>query len=447
FKTYLSLSCNLFFPQRYFLLAIVFFLFILYSNLLLGKEGKEKGPRIYFPRKMVEFGEALQGEDVVHIFRFQNRGDKPLKIVKIKSSCLCAPSLLSKKILQPGEEGRIKVTFHTMNLAPQYYDLYVDIFHNDPHEKDNGQFVSRLRLSGRVIMVYQIYPLGGGYLGTFEVASPPKRTFKIISTVGKGFTIKKIEYPKKKIKVSVKPLPLSGGRLAQELHVEILPNQPPGEFVAPMKIYTTHPRQPILYFKIWGMGLGEVVAEPSYLLFGPVRRKGNRQRIVSVFLRHGTGLKILDIKYDEKFFEIQKDELLEGKKFELTIKIKKNVPAGPFAKKIRILTNHPRQPLFEISVLGTMEKEIRVFPRALLLKKSNIGKWQEVQIYGPPDLKLEALPFALKGLEWNLLQKDKGHFLLKVRSNRFPLPQNSLPFKTNQIGEEKLFIPFFSDKK
>lgn len=68
-------------------------------------------PALKTGHKTFDFGEVMQGDTVSHTFTFENSGDAPLLIDRVKSSCGCTAALLSSKTIAPGEKGTIKATF------------------------------------------------------------------------------------------------------------------------------------------------------------------------------------------------------------------------------------------------------------------------------------------------------------------------------------------------
>lgn len=44
-----------------------------------------KGPSVFLPKSVHEFEPVVEGTAVTHDFIIQNRGDEPLKIIKIES--------------------------------------------------------------------------------------------------------------------------------------------------------------------------------------------------------------------------------------------------------------------------------------------------------------------------------------------------------------------------
>jgi hypothetical protein len=60
-----------------------------------------------------DFGVIIQGEIVVHTFKFKNTGNADLIIRSTSSTCGCTVSSFTKKPLAPGETGKIDVTFNS----------------------------------------------------------------------------------------------------------------------------------------------------------------------------------------------------------------------------------------------------------------------------------------------------------------------------------------------
>ena len=75
-------------------------------------EINQPSPRISFEKTVHNFGELAVGEKKECEFRFKNTGQELLKIQRIKKSCACAVSDMSKKDYKPGEEGIIKIKYN-----------------------------------------------------------------------------------------------------------------------------------------------------------------------------------------------------------------------------------------------------------------------------------------------------------------------------------------------
>ena len=69
--------------------------------------------RIEFKETTYDFGEIIDGERVVHTFKFKNTGDNDLIISSATASCGCTIPDWPREPIAPGGEGSIKVEFNS----------------------------------------------------------------------------------------------------------------------------------------------------------------------------------------------------------------------------------------------------------------------------------------------------------------------------------------------
>ncbi len=67
--------------------------------------------RIQFEKLYFDFGTIPEGKVVGTTVKFKNTGSGVLRIKDIETSCGCTAALISKKVLKPGEEGKIRIEF------------------------------------------------------------------------------------------------------------------------------------------------------------------------------------------------------------------------------------------------------------------------------------------------------------------------------------------------
>ena len=104
---------------------------ILCGALLLMAMPALAAPEISVEKPVYDFGTVTQGQKVDHVFTLKNRGDEPLAIKEIRSSCGCTAASLSARTIPPGKTGEVKVTFDSTNFAGQVTKtVYLDS--NDP---------------------------------------------------------------------------------------------------------------------------------------------------------------------------------------------------------------------------------------------------------------------------------------------------------------------------
>jgi hypothetical protein len=70
-------------------------------------------PVIEFEESVYDFGTISQGEKVKHTYFFKNTGKSPLIIHSAQGSCGCTIPEWPKEPVQPGEEGKIEVSFNS----------------------------------------------------------------------------------------------------------------------------------------------------------------------------------------------------------------------------------------------------------------------------------------------------------------------------------------------
>lgn len=90
-------------------------------------------PRVKVTEHVFDFGTADQHQKIPHVFRFSNVGGSPLLVEKVRSSCGCTAALASEKVIPPGGEGEIRITFSTGRMSGKK-SKSVFLHSNDPDQ-------------------------------------------------------------------------------------------------------------------------------------------------------------------------------------------------------------------------------------------------------------------------------------------------------------------------
>jgi hypothetical protein len=101
-------------------------------------------PQIKFKENSWDFGNIKEGQVKTHEFVFENTGNVPLIINRVRTSCGCAAALVSDKKIEPGKTGEIKVTFDSRNYEGKV-SKYVYVESND-----KAHSVSQLVISATI---------------------------------------------------------------------------------------------------------------------------------------------------------------------------------------------------------------------------------------------------------------------------------------------------------
>lgn len=73
--------------------------------------GKKEVAKIYWKEVEYNFGPVKKGQTVKHVFQFQNIGNVPFDVKDVHGSCGCTLGEYTDGIVQPGESGKITVSF------------------------------------------------------------------------------------------------------------------------------------------------------------------------------------------------------------------------------------------------------------------------------------------------------------------------------------------------
>jgi hypothetical protein len=71
------------------------------------------GPFIAFTESSHDFGDIEQGDVVQYIFEFENKGDAPVVLADVRTTCGCTASEWVREPIAPGASAKIKVTFNS----------------------------------------------------------------------------------------------------------------------------------------------------------------------------------------------------------------------------------------------------------------------------------------------------------------------------------------------
>jgi len=116
----------------------------LFMILSLGVLFAKEGPKVKFHEEKWDFGKVKEGQVKTHVFVFDNEGDAPLLIKRVRTSCGCAAALISDKNVEPGKKGELKVTLNSRGYEGEIAK-YVYIESND-----RSQPVKQLQISATI---------------------------------------------------------------------------------------------------------------------------------------------------------------------------------------------------------------------------------------------------------------------------------------------------------
>ena len=128
-------------PISQFSLIVFLSLFMIFGGSLIFAN---QGPQVKFKEEKWDFGKLKEGQVKSHVFVFDNTGDAPLHIKRVRTSCGCAAALISNKNVEPGKNGELKVTLNSRGYEGNIVKyVYVE-------SNDRSQPVKQLQISANI---------------------------------------------------------------------------------------------------------------------------------------------------------------------------------------------------------------------------------------------------------------------------------------------------------
>ena len=109
-------------------------------------------PGLFLEEKAYNFGNAVEGEEILHDFIIENRGDTSLNVLSVRSTCGCTATSYTKVIL-PGEKGKISARFRSRGYGGRKVNKRIHVKTDDP--KYNSLDLS---ITGHVDKLFDISP-------------------------------------------------------------------------------------------------------------------------------------------------------------------------------------------------------------------------------------------------------------------------------------------------
>lgn len=90
-------------------------------------------PVATFSEKVFDFGKINEKDgSVTHVFEFTNKGNSPLVVSRVQTSCGCTTPSWTKEPVEPGKKGSITVTFDVRNKT--LFEKQIMVYTNDTAE-------------------------------------------------------------------------------------------------------------------------------------------------------------------------------------------------------------------------------------------------------------------------------------------------------------------------
>lgn len=92
-------------------------------------------PALAFQQYQVDLGKVFPTQEVSAVFKFLNRGDRPVRIETVDASCGCLIPRLDVRDYAAGSPGQIVLRTRPANAEPGKKEYYVDVKYYDPEPR------------------------------------------------------------------------------------------------------------------------------------------------------------------------------------------------------------------------------------------------------------------------------------------------------------------------
>ena len=289
-------------------------------------------PKVQVMNPLYDFGTALEGKMVDHVFKIKNTGHGELEIRGVKTSCGCTAAAPSKNHLAPGEEADISVGFDT-HFQKGHQVRTITAFTNDPATPQ-----AVMTIQGVVKQQVAAVPSQVAFGTIHKGASATQEVAIDDLTNGKDFKVSSFSNSSPSIKVSEEPR--KDGKPGVMLKVELLPTMPAGPFDDSIKVITN--RVP-LNVDVFGTVTGDLALDPQQVSFGIVPRGQDVVRILKLTNSSQRDVKVLDIASSTPSVVASADPVKPGKEYRITVTLKRGTPDGQLRGQLAIKTDDPEQ--------------------------------------------------------------------------------------------------------
>ncbi len=313
-------------------------------------EAPEPGqPKIRFDQPDYDFGKVEAGDEVEHLFVFQNVGNELLSIGKVLTSCGCTAALASDREIPPGETGEIKVTLRTRGFQGAVRKG-LTVESNDPENE-----VVRLTIGGNVLSEVSVEPRYLDWETLRPGDNPRARKLTVRFLKGRGLRLEGIRSESPSVVLTKNSE--EENRIVYA--VELADDLPTGRFTGRITIRSNSERVPEVYVPFHGRVEGNVQVVPHILSLGRVEPEKPMVRHLRVSKTGDRDFSVQKVKATSPAIVTEIHE--EKEKARFRIKVTYNPAgeaAGRIAERITIRVNDGEDAFIEVPVYGMLEQRV-----------------------------------------------------------------------------------------
>jgi hypothetical protein len=223
-----------------------------------------------------------------------------------------------------------------------------------------------------------------------------------------------------------------------------------GRTAKTVSVYTNDPAMPIIALTLTGQVLADLVATPTPLYLGRLRRgQSARQEITVMPGRPDSLERVTWIENANPAVRATLEALPQGGGQRVVVDVDPAMPLGRFNDRITLHTTSAREPDLVVGVFGSIEGEVLVVPPEVSFGVTDPERAPERELHvrarGSTALKVVGVTVPEDVVEYDLATVEEGReYRLRIRLRRGLAPgpvAGSIEIRTNLPGEDRLVVP------
>lgn len=311
----------------------------------------EKIPRLTVPESFYSFGKIYRGDRVRHNFILKNTGEAELEIKKVRASCGCTAAEPSQKVVPPGGEAYVEVTFDSQNFVGRVTKtVLVDT--NDTSEPTHTLTLEAIVLEEVVAEPTRLT------LGLIRQGEGRNLKVEVRSPTGIELKVSKAQSSSRALEVtSIEEQ--AGGTYV--IRLEVRKDSPTGRFDGDLVVHTGSQRQPIITIPFFGEVVSDVSVFPPRLSFGLVRKGMEVMRQILVTL-HSPEVRLVKVEVEvtgpppSEVFSLREYQQDGGGAYRMDVVLSRETMPGRLEGNLKIHTTSISQPLITVPISATVKE-------------------------------------------------------------------------------------------
>ncbi|MEM7049485.1 MAG: DUF1573 domain-containing protein [Acidobacteriota bacterium] len=310
------------------------------------------GPKIVLPEPIHDAGVTPKGEKIAHEFVLRNEGAQELEIVDVRPACGCTVAEFDKSVA-PGGEGKIHAVLDTTTFAGPI-SKGITVLTNDPVSP-------RLQLAIKADVQPYLFVQPGFARFIAPQHSDAGSVEQILFTrTFENLEVVKVETPYDFMTVDYRQATEQDDPRENAVGNQYVFNfnmdydkAPIGTIADYVTIHTNHPDQPIIKVPVSGFVRPMIAVSPQEADFGEITAGEERQASMVIRSFAIEEIELTGAESTVPGVELDITPIEEGRRFNLSITLKPELPKGEFDGKIKITTNSNRKPMIEVPLRGS----------------------------------------------------------------------------------------------